>query len=138
MTSSRDSLDSYQAISGFEGLYEINRLGSVRSLTRKTLGRWGKLKTTPGRQLRAEKTRIGYMRVELCKLGKRKKYLVHRLVMQTFAPASTKPHVNHKDDNKENNALANLEWCTPKENTAHAMRNGHWRSKLKLKGDIDG
>ena len=54
-----------------------------------------------------------------------KTFTVHRLVSIAFLEANkTKTYVNHKDSNKQNNNVNNLEWCTPKENTHHAMVNG--------------
>lgn len=56
----------------------------------------------------------GYLSVELFeKHGKSKRCLIHRLVAETFIPnPDNKPCVNHKDENKHNNAVNNLEWCT--------------------------
>ena len=65
------------------------------------------------------------MRVELWENGKGKKYLLHRLLAQAFIPnPEGKPCVNHKDGNKHNNALRNLEWVTRSENQRHAYETG--------------
>lgn len=68
--------------------------------------------------LNQEKGKDGYYYVQLCEGGKRKKASVHRLVAQTFIdnPCDL-PVVNHKDENRENNFVDNLEWCTEKYNT---------------------
>jgi hypothetical protein len=69
--------------------------------------------------------RAGYIHVGLSISGKSKTYKVHRLVAECFIPNPlNKKLVNHKDGNKENNKLSNLEWMTHKENTQHAIDNG--------------
>ena len=63
----------------------------------------------------------GYVRVQLSTNGVRKNYPVHRLVAMAFIEnREHKPYVNHKDGNKENNCVNNLEWVTAKENDSHA------------------
>lgn len=110
---------------GYEGLYEVSNFGNVRSLSRMTLGRWGTMKLSPGRNIAGELLKFGYKRVQLSKDGKHKHALVHRLVALAFLkPVESKAQVNHKDSNRSNNHVSNLEWCTPKENTAHGVKHG--------------
>lgn len=68
----------------------------------------------------------GYMKVSLWIDNKYKNKFVHRLVMETFCPIDNMNNlqVNHKDGNKKNNHLSNLEWCTQSENQKHAFKNG--------------
>jgi hypothetical protein len=69
----------------------------------------------------------GYLRVSLC--GKR--YFIHRLVAEKYIPnPENKEQVNHKDGNKNNNSVENLEWVTNQENRDHAIKN-----KLHLQGE---
>lgn len=70
--------------------------------------------------------RCGYKEVLLSENGKTKRYLVHRLILSTFEPIENEKNfdVNHKDGNKLNNNISNLEWCTRSENIKHSYRNG--------------
>lgn len=98
-------MEIWRDIKGYEGLYQISNLGRVRSLNYKRTGRTQimKLGTYPN----------GYKMVDLKKNHKRKAYLVHRLVAQAFIPnLNNYPEVNHRDENKANNTVENLEWCT--------------------------
>jgi len=61
--------------------------------------------------------------------GKQKRMRVHRLVAETFINnPMNKPYVNHKDGNRINNNVINLEWVTPSENTQHAVNIGLFKS----------
>lgn len=70
----------------------------------------------------------GYRQVALSTNGRAKTFKVHRLIAKTFIPnLNSKPDVNHKDGNKANNYVGNLEWCTELENVQHAVRTGLFR-----------
>lgn len=76
--------------------------------------------------IKGEITSHGYKRVTLFLNKKRKRFMLHRLIMLTFNPIENadKMQVNHIDGNKLNNNIENLEWCTPSENIRHAIKTG--------------
>lgn len=103
-------------IKGFEDLYEISDKGEIINLftKKKTYGYISKK---------------GYMRFELSKTENSKKIRkvvsVHRLVAEVFIPnPKNKPFINHINGIKTDNRVENLEWCTAKENTQHALKTG--------------
>lgn len=80
-----------------------------------------------GREKVQQTDQHGYRVVTLSHQGKRKIFKIHRLVAENFLSPSSdkeKKYVNHKDGDKLNNDVDNLEWCTPSENVAHAYRTG--------------
>lgn len=103
-------------IPGMEGRYAVTRDGRVWSYPNcsRRAGRW--LAPTVGK--------YGYAYVTVCFYGKPTTKKIHRLVAETFIPKNGKPHVNHKNGNKLDNSVENLEWVTPKENKQHAWRTG--------------
>ncbi len=106
-------------ISGYEGKYSITQFGEVYSHK----NRWNKLNTP--RKRTPVLGKVGYYMVSLYKNNKEENKYLHRLLAETFLPKE--PHqnfVNHIDGIKTNNALANLEWCTQKENNLHSFRTG--------------
>jgi hypothetical protein len=116
-------LEIWKPIQGFESLYEISNLGNVKSLDKP-------LNRLDSKKLRKEKLikqviRKGYLRVGLSKDGFRKFFTVHRLVAMAFMPnGNFSLTINHKDGNKRNNLIENLEWCTRSEQIKHAIRIG--------------
>ena len=87
---------------------------------------WGKVYRY-GREIRQEANGKGYLRVDLYNENGRKHFKVHRLVAEAFIPnPKGKPQVNHKDGNKRNNSITNLEWVTDRENKDHAV----WMRKM--------
>ena len=105
-------MPTWKPIKDYEGLYEISNTGEVKSLNLKK-----------GRILKQHIQR-SYLYVGLSKQCKTKLHLVHRLVAKTFIPNPLHlPEVNHKDENKLNNNVDNLEWCTAKYNSNYGTRN---------------
>lgn len=98
----------------YKGYYQISNLGRVRSLDRTdSAGR-----KLSGRLLKQSNNRVGYLFVNISINGKRKTLRVNRLVAKAFIPNPyDKIFVNHKDEDKHNNNVNNLEWVTPKENS---------------------
>lgn len=117
----------WKPIKDYEGLYQVSNLGNVRSLDRKIKNRNLKEKIK-----KFDETKFGYLRVELNNNGKKKKYLVHRLVAQTFLDnPNNYPCINHKDENKNNNIVSNLEWCDYLYNNLY--NNKHKKNWVKVK-----
>jgi hypothetical protein len=107
--------------------YAVDISGNVYSIIRKVWNRKGYYEYK--RRVRKLKPSIigsGYLKVELInKDGERKSRLVHRIIAMTYLDnPENKSSVNHKDGNKFNNDIFNLEWVTAKENRAHALKTG--------------
>lgn len=119
--------EEWKAVVGYEGLYEVSSKGRVRSLPRYIRHWRGGLAKLRGTILKAG-TKARYEMIILCRDGQIEYRQVHSLVAQMFIPnPDNKPEVNHKDGNKRNNLVTNLEWCTREENVAHAIRNNLYR-----------
>lgn len=124
----------WKDIEGYEGLYQISNLGRVRSLDRKIEYSNGHIVLHKGKMLKPfpDKGRE-YLNVNLNKNGKNTKFRINRLVALAFiSNEEHKSQVNHKDENKQNNRVDNLEWVTPKENSnwgTRSLRSGLSRRK---------
>lgn len=105
----------YKDIEGYAGLYQVSNMGNVKSLNYN--------KTKRERILKAEKDVGGYLRVALRKQGTQKHYKIHRLVAEAFIPnPNNYKQVNHIDEDKTNNSVDNLEWCSAKYNSSYGTR----------------
>lgn len=123
----------WKDITGYEGLYQVSNLGRVRSLDRYVTHSRGVVKyIRKGCVLKQNTDKGGYKYVGLYKDGKVKYIKVHRLVAQVFLHnPDNLPEVNHIDENKSNNRVDNIEWCSHKQNCNHGTRNERM-SKNKL------
>lgn len=102
----------WRPVAGYEGSYEVSAAGEVLSLR-------------TGAVLTPQAHPMGYLSVGLRVVGSVRKHtrLIHRLVAEAFIPnPEQKPTVNHRDGDKRNNGVENLEWATHSENHAHAYR----------------
>lgn len=123
----------WKDVTGFEGLYRVSNVGRVRSVTRRIVRVDGIVYLKKGKLLKSFVTNKGYEYVMLNDAD-RKQHLktVHRLVAQAFIPNPYNlPIVNHKDENKLNNAASNLEWCTHAYNNVYNGVNRRVSNKLK-------
>lgn len=117
-------VEIWKDIAGYENLYQVSNLGRVRSLDM-YVNHWrgGKV-LRKGRELNQCADGRGYNIVSLCKNKEKKTWRVHRLVAQAFIPnPDNLPCINHKDENKLNNCVDNLEWCDHKYNNNYGTRN---------------
>lgn len=104
---------------------EVNQFGEVRTKDRIATDRNGKEYHIKGRVLKQHYDRNGYMRVHLQVNGKQVTLLVHRIVAICFVPnPDNLPEVNHKDNDRSNNVVSNLEWCTRGYNIVYREKHG--------------
>jgi hypothetical protein len=110
---------------GFDGHYLVSNFGNIASLNKNIKLHHGGHWRRKGGVLAQFSDRYGYLRVALYIGGRQHQILVHRLVCMTFMPMGKYDlQVNHKDGNKKNNFIENLEWCTLQENIAHSVKFG--------------
>ena len=111
-------VEEWRAVVGYEGLYEVSNTGKVRSVTHMIHVNWNGHeydRVVRGKLLQPKTTNnTRYLRIDLCdKNHVKKEHLIHRLVAQAFIPnPNNYPMINHKDENRWNNNVDNLEWCT--------------------------
>ena len=113
-------VETFVKIEGFNN-YEVSNLGKVRNIK-------------SGRILKPFLTKKGYLMHLLYKNNKQNHLLLHRIIATAFIDnPEEKPQVNHIDENKLNNDLSNLEWCTVRENNIHGTRIKRIAEKLSKK-----
>jgi len=117
-------------------IYEVSSLGRVRSRQRQFYCINRGVMALRKRSAKILRTRIdkeGYERIVIRDFNCRCVYIgIHRLVAFAFIPnPEMKPYINHKDSDRKNNCINNLEWCTPAENLQHCILNGR-RDHVKI------
>ena len=104
----------WRDIKGYEGLYQVSNLGNVRRLVG--------FRCRNERIIKPRKKANGYLQVILQDNGIKKCVHIHRLVAEAFIPNTDNlPEVNHIDEDKTNNRVSNLEWCTRKYNAEYSL-----------------
>jgi hypothetical protein len=115
----------WRSIKNWEEEYEVSEDGAVRSLSRVVIRGDGKPFTVKPRLLKPQPDKDGYLRYGLARGGEVYPIGAHRLVALAFLPpANGRREVNHIDNNPTHNHFSNLEWCSSKENSQHAVRLG--------------
>ena len=106
-------METWKAIAGYEGLYQVSNLGRVKSINYNHTGK--------EKILKPRKNTCGYLHVCLYKDGQKKMSLVHRLIAEAFIPnPNNLETVNHKDEVKTNNVASNLEWMSRGDNKRYS------------------
>ena len=119
----------YKDIPKFEGLYQVSNTGIIKALEKTVKMPNGGKKIIKEHYPKLSITKKGYLKVMLTgKNGIRKGYFVHRLVAECFIYRS-KLQVNHKDKNKQNNQVDNLEYVTNRQNVIHSIDKINTSSK---------
>ena len=120
--------EKWKDIKDYKGLYQVSNLGRVKSLYKWDVNKRKYIKKSKILKLNI---RNGYYTVQLTKNKKRLSKQVHRLVGETFLKKEkNKNIINHKDFNRLNNNVNNLEWCTQKENVNHSICNMKKRKNI--------
>ena len=118
-------MKEYFDIPEYEGYYKVSRCGEVLSCDRMVPDA-GKMKPIRQRIMKQHINTHGYPYVRLSKCGKSKILMMHRIIAITFIPnPENKREVNHKNSNRQDFSIDNLEWVTPKENIRHGMLFGN-------------
>jgi len=115
----------WRPVEGFDGQYLVSNCGRIKTIKKVvTIGSNGGKFERPEKILYLGKA-AGYYKVELCKDGIQSSHYVHRLEATAFLPnPENKPCINHKDGDKLNLDIDNLEWATYSENLIHAIKLG--------------
>lgn len=132
----------WKDIEGYEGCYQISTMGRIKSIDRYVPRKNGKLQHVYGRIMIPFDNGRGYKQVYLSKNGISKVHYVHRLVAVHFIENPNNfLEINHKDEDKANNCVDNLEWCTHKYNVNYgtaSIRTAIKQSKKVYQYDMEG
>lgn len=110
----------------YENYYEISNLGRYKTIAQRKGGYKNQTILIP------KKMKDGYLMFRVTKDGKQKLINAHRTIAKLFIKNTRGcKEVNHKDSNRENNVVINLEWVTSKENIQHAIQKGNFKNSLK-------
>ena len=112
--------EAWKDIDGYEGLYQVSNLGAVRAVER--VVRYGR--KLNGKGISRFLTKDGYLAVHLSRDGNARQHRIHRLVATAFLEnPENMPQINHIDEDRTNNRVDNLEWCSVKYNINYGERN---------------
>lgn len=113
---------TWKTVNGYPN-YEVSIDGRIRKKAVQIKYLNGSVANYKEKLLIPDVIRGGYLRVTLSQFNEQKRFMVHRLVAEHFLPLrASRNNVNHKDGNKRNNHVSNLEWCTSSENELHSYQ----------------
>ncbi len=116
--------ETWKAVPGTNNKIEVSSLGRARSFLRNN------------RVLRLQTDKKGYLRFTVSIERKKHTFKIHRLVAELFIDNPRRlPQVNHKDGNKKNNTVNNLEWVSNLDNAHHAIKAGLWENVFKASAE---
>lgn len=126
-------MEIWKDIPGYEGFYQASNLGNIKSLLFQS-NIYNK-KIYREKILKPKKNKDNCLRVELWKNGEHKTFSVHRLVGMTFLENKNYKNltINHKDGNRLNNKIENLEWISLADNIRHGFESGLYSCQIKTK-----
>ena len=136
----------WKDIKDYEGLYQVSNWGRIKRLRRLITNQYNSFYIEE-KILKPQKNRYGYLYINLYKNGIMKHKTIHKLVAEVFLPnPNNLPQINHKDEDKTNNHVNNLEWCDRKYNINYGTRNERIsksqingkRSKIVIQYNLDG
>lgn len=115
----------WKDIEGYENKYQVSNLGNIRIIKEWAGNKYCSKYKKCNKPMKPVKDSAGYYCISLWKESKRKTHRIHVEVAKAFIPnLNNYPCINHKDGNKQNNRIDNLEWCTYKHNSKEAIRLG--------------
>lgn len=120
----------WKAIVGYENFYEVSSMGRIRAIG--TTNREGYCRYKTPKILSGGIDKDGYVIIVLCNGSTHRTKRVHRIVANHFIPnPDNLPCINHRDENKRNNSIENLEWCTTKYNDNYGSHNTNLSKSLR-------
>lgn len=126
-------MEIWKDIKGYIGLYQVSNYGRIKSLDR--IVKYSNCRSVNYKSKIRKSSNSEYRLIALSKFGNVKMIKISRLVALHFLPIiKGKNIVNHKDGNKYNDNVFNLEWCNHSENSLHAYKNNLKKSKNKCRG----
>lgn len=151
MKNQEEEEEVFKDVPNYEGLYQVSNIGRVKSLSRVITKRNGVNSPVKGRFLKQGTGRDGYLLVILKNTGINKTFKIHQLVAICFlnhTPNGHKIIVDHKDNNRSNNNLSNLQLITQRENASKDQKGRaskyigvdwkkdrrKWRASINIKG----
>lgn len=125
----------WKDIPEYQGYYQVSNKGNVRSLDRRIVRKDGVVQFLPGKIMIPYDNTDGYLTVHLSQNGKNHRISVHRLVAEAFIPHEKGQEVNHKDFDRHNNCVENLEWITHGDNVRYTIKAGRHYCNNNLYGN---